>query len=290
MKGQAAQLHLQMLLQDFYRITQIGISYLPKEAPTEAAGATYFSAQDAAAERLIAQLQRIPELMAQMETAEAEALAKAMTKKEGMISCEIFPGLMKYVSPVLSRGILLGCFVLGPVRREGERALYERSQHAKLLQAHHMDAQQLSEMYAQIPRVDQAAILAGSRLLTQIAVYASSVESITLHSLPLAPRIVEYISTQYMTPISPSTAAEHFHISRSTLSRTLSREYGETFLSLLNQCRIRNVCRLLDAGLSPEEASNQTGFSTPQYMARVFRSIMGCTPHMYRQSREKPRA
>ena len=139
-------------------------------------------------------------------------------------------------------------------------------------------------LYDKLPACEDAALLASSRLLSQIVVYANNIDSPALQSPPLSARIAEYIDTQYMNPISPGTACEVFHISRTTLSRTLSKEFNTTFLALLNRRRIQNVCKCLEDGLSPEEASNQSGFSSPLYMARVFRTMMGCTPHAYRQS------
>lgn len=284
MKNRSVQMHLQALLEDFHSITQIGIAYLPMQPTQDMAGTLHFSVHSEAMNAFLSQLQRVPDLMEQMKQQEADTVAKAARQQESICSFEPFPGLKTYVFPVYSRGVLLGCFIFGPIRVQEPARPYDQGQRAKLYSVHHLDEKMMTELYERLPLLDKPAVIAASRLLSQIAVYASNVDSITARSLPLSVRVVEYIDAQYMNAISPSTACEHFHISRSTLSRTLSKEHGDTFLAMLNRRRISNVCKCIEAGMSPEEASTMSGFSSPLYMARVFRTIMGCTPHAYRQS------
>jgi AraC-like DNA-binding protein len=284
MKNRSVQIHLQALLEDFHGITQIGIAYLPMQPTQDIAGILHFSAHSRAMNTFLSQLQQVPDLMEQMKQQEANVIAKASRQQESICSFEPFPGLKTYVFPVYSRGVLLGCFLFGPIRVQEPARPYNQGQRANLYSLHHLDEKLMTELYDQLPLLDKPAVIAASRLLSQIAVYASNVDSITAHSLPLSVRIVEYIDNQYMNAISPSTACAHFHISRSTLSRTLSKEHGSTFLAMLNRRRINNVCKCIEDGMSPEEASSLSGFSSPLYMARVFRTMMGCTPHAYRQS------
>lgn len=284
MKKRSVQMHLQALLEDFHSITQISISYLPVQPTQDMAGTLHFSAHSETMNTFLSQLQRVPDLMEQMKQQEASTIAKASRQQESICSYEPFPGLKTYVFPVYSRGVLLGCFVFGPIRVQESTRPYDQGQRDNLYNVHHLDKKVMTELYERLPLLDKPAVSAASRLLSQIAVYASNVDSITARSLPLSVRIMEYIDTQYMNTISPSTACEHFHISRSTLSRTLSKEHGDTFLAMLNRRRISNVCKCIEDGMSPEEASTLSGFSSPLYMARVFRTIMGCTPHAYRRS------
>lgn len=275
------QMELQMLLNDFHSITQVNVSYLPLPAKKKYTFPLYPIATAASPADFLSHLYRIPDFKDRGEQMTLEALNHVSIHTEGYTRCQPFPGLTVFVLPVLARGVLLGCLLYGPVRDDRFSSLH---QVAALYRHHNLDPEAMQLLYDQLPLCEEAALLASSRLLSQIVVYANNIDSPALQSPPLSARIAEYIDTQYMNPISPGTACEVFHISRTTLSRTLSKEFGTTFLALLNRRRIQNVCKCLQDGLSPEEASNQSGFSSPSYMIRVFRAMMGCTPHAYQNA------
>lgn len=288
MEKHSPQMHLQTLLQDFHSITHISISYLPVQSAEDMTGAMRFDSHAEMMNRFVSQLYRIPQIKEHMDQMEADAISRVSKYHESVCRFDPFPGLTVYVFPVVSHSIILGCFSFGPVRLSQSRLSH--AQRAALYQTHGLDPSTMTELYEQLPICDDPAMMAASRLLSQIVVYASSIDSITIRSRPLSVRIAEYIDTQYMNAISTSTACEHFHISRSTLGRTLSKDFGNTFLSMLSHRRIRNVCKCLEEGLSPEEASTLSGFSSPLYMARVFRTIMGCTPHAYCKMKNESRS
>lgn len=278
-------MQLQTLLEDFHSITHIPITYSPAH---KAAGMLHFTTHADTIMQYLSLLRQSPALKEKIATLDAEALAQ-VTKPPGTVhSYEPAAGLTTFVFPVYSRQMLLGSFVLGPLRIGQQMGHYEQSQRAILFSAHHLDANTMEALYQQLPVFDQPALIAASHLLSQVVEYASNMDALTLHALPLSERIVNYINTQYMNAISPATACEHFHISRTTLSRTLSRAFNDTFLSMLNQRRIKHVCQCLDEGRSIEEAATQSGFSTPLYMTRVFHKLMGCTPHIYQKTAQQP--
>lgn len=284
------QMHLKMLLQDFHSITHINISYLSMRSEHDLAAPLHFSVSAENMNGFLSQLHRVHELKERIALMEADAVAYIKTHPEAFYSYHPVPGLTSFVFPVYSRSILLGCLLLGPIRDKHHPEFYYQKQLSSLCHIHNLDTNAMMALYEQLPVYENPAIMASSRLLSQIVVYASSIDSPALQSPPLSARIVEYIDAQYMNAISPSTACEHFHISRTTLSRTLSRDLNDTFLSVLSHRRIRNVCKCLEDGLSPEEASMLSGFSSPLYMARVFRTIMGCTPHAYRKKKNEYRS
>lgn len=276
--SRSLKMELQMLLQDFYSITQVNVSYLPLPLEKKYTLPLHPIATAASTPDFLSHLYRIPDFKERGELMTLDALNHVSTHTEGHARYQPFPGLTVFVFPVLARGVLLGCLLYGPVR---DIRLSSHRQVSALYRHHNLDPDVMQILYNKLPACEDAALLASSRLLSQIVVYANNFDSHALQSPPLSARIAEYIDTQYMNPISPGTACEVFHISRTTLSRTLSKEFSTTFLALLNRRRIQNVCKCLEDGLSPEEASNQSGFSSPSYMIRVFRAMMGCTPHVY---------
>lgn len=281
MEIRSQQVHLQTLLEDFQRITQIDIVCLAMLPGHDGAAPLRFSAASENAAGLLSGLRRNPEAKERMAHLEHEAVKHIRTNQQAHCRYHPVPGLTAYAFPVSSRGMLIGCLLLGPVRESPGPDHYDRKKFDSFCRLHGLDAEALTALYDRLPLCGEAAILASSRLLSQIVVYASSIDSPAMQLPPLAERIAGYIDAQYMNPISPAAACEHFHISRTTLSRTLSREYGETFLSMLSRRRIHSVCAQLESGASPAAAAALSGFSSPTYMARVFRSVMGCTPHAY---------
>ena len=83
---------------------------------------------------------------------------------------------------------------------------------------------------------------------------------------------------------------ENFDENINTALETVRQDVSgyATFLSLLNQRRIKHVCRCLEEGRSVEEAATQSVFSSPLYMARVFHQLMGCTPHIHQRTVQQP--
>ena len=272
------RMELQMLLQDFHSITQVNVSYLPLPSKKKYGVPLHPIAASVSTNDFLSYLHRIPDFKEREDKMALDALNHVSTHAEEHTLYHPFPGLTVFVFPVFARGVLLGCLLYGPVRDIRMSLQHQASPHYR---RHNLDPETMLMLYDQLPVCEEAAILASSRLLSQIVVYANNIDSPVLQSPPLSARIAEYIDTQYMNPISPGTACEVFHISRTTLSRTLSKEFSTAFLALLNRRRIQNVCKCLEDGLSPEEASNESGFSSPSYMIRVFRTMMGCTPHVY---------
>ena len=277
--SRSSRMELQMLLQDFHSITQVNVSYFPLPPEKRYTLPLHPIASAAAVTGFLSHLYRTPDSMERGEQMALDALNHVTTHAEEPARYHHFPGLTVFVFPVLARGVLLGCLLYGPVRDAKAAPQHQVSAHFR---HHNPDPDTLQILYDQLPVCEGAALLASSRLLSQIVVYANNTDSPALQSPPLSARIAEYIDTQYMNPISPGTACEVFHISRTTLSRTLSKEFSTTFLALLNRRRIQNVCKCLEDGMSPDEASHQSGFSSSSYMIRVFRAMMGCTPHAYR--------
>lgn len=283
--SQSLQMELQMLLQDFYSITQVNVSYLPLPPEKKYALPLHAIASAASASDFLRQLHRIAEWKERGEQMALDALNHVITHTETHGRYQPFPGLTVLVFPIQARGMLLGCLMYGPVRDVWASGQHQALAHVR---HHNLDPDAMQTLYDQLPVCEEAALMASSRLLSQVVVYANNIDSPALQSPPLSARIAEYIDTQYMNPISPGTAREYFHISRTTLSRTLSQAFHDTFLSMLNQRRIKHVCQCLAEGRSVEEAVSQSGFSSPMYMARVFQRLMGCTPHTYQQTVQQP--
>jgi AraC-like DNA-binding protein len=68
------------------------------------------------------------------------------------------------------------------------------------------------------------------------------------------------------------------------LSHLINKEFGASFRDVLNECRIKEACRLLQNGkISVTEAYLEVGFDSQCTFNRNFKSIMGTTPIKYKQ-------
>lgn len=278
--SQSSQMRLQTLLHDFHNMTHIDVSCILLSPTADLSNAATLKE---GANSFMAQLLKVPEMREHITRQREDVMTRITEFQEMFCSYEPFPGLVCHAFPVYSRSVLLGCCFVGPIRIRQDRTHDSQLQRTELYHAHHMDPSLMTELFYQIPILEKNALLASRRLLTTAVIYSHSFDFASITSTPLAIRIADYIDTQYMNAISPRSACDMFHISSSTLSRTLSKEFNKTFYSMLNQRRVRSVCEYLQEGFSPEHASSLSGFSSPSYMSRVFSSIIGCSPHAYRQ-------
>lgn len=82
--------------------------------------------------------------------------------------------------------------------------------------------------------------------------------------------------------ISPADVAERLGISVSHLSRTFRQVTGITFERAVKERRVALARKLLlDPALNVSQVAARCGFSDAAYFARVFRSVVGCTPSEY---------
>jgi LacI family transcriptional regulator len=79
---------------------------------------------------------------------------------------------------------------------------------------------------------------------------------------------------------------EHLGMSRATLQQRIKEVTGRTIHQEIQRVRLNRCKELLAmSNLTIKQAARQSGFSSVQYMTRVFRSATGETPAKYRTSR-----
>lgn len=81
-------------------------------------------------------------------------------------------------------------------------------------------------------------------------------------------------------------------LSKSTLLRAFTKSKGVTPYSYLENIRIGEAKKLLEAGVPPIEAAMQTGFSDQSHFTNYFNRFIGLAPGLYRDifltTKEKP--
>jgi len=108
---------------------------------------------------------------------------------------------------------------------------------------------------------------------------------------PLKPRdqgekgeaIVAYIRNAFSTLHTRQQVAEHFGLSVTSVSWHVQKATDQSFKSFLHDCKIEQVKALLcETDLPIKAIAYQSGYQSPQQMAKAFRERAECSPRAYR--------
>ena len=105
-------------------------------------------------------------------------------------------------------------------------------------------------------------------------------------SLPtLLKDILLYINDKPTEINSVSDIADKFHISLPYLSSLFKKNMGVSPSAFLKTKKIAHAKRLLEEGNSVTYACYESGFNDCSYFIKVFKSLVGVTPHKYLNNR-----
>lgn len=94
----------------------------------------------------------------------------------------------------------------------------------------------------------------------------------------------QYIKENLRYSLTIEKMAKHLHISPRQLTRYVRRETGQSFLDLLNTCRIEESKRYLtETRWTVEAITFLIGFKSSTHFNAFFRRHEGCTPGTYRR-------
>lgn len=95
--------------------------------------------------------------------------------------------------------------------------------------------------------------------------------------------ILEYLNNSYQNNIELKDCALKFHTSSSYISR-LFRKYSSTsFISYLNEIRIKSAVKLLEeTDISIKEVAFKVGYNNLNYFYRIFKKHTGVTPSVFK--------
>ncbi len=102
-------------------------------------------------------------------------------------------------------------------------------------------------------------------------------------------RALDFVSRQYMKPISLRDVAREVGLSPFRLAHLVKRHTGRSMLQVIHQVRVQNAQRLLEAtDKSCTEIAYEVGYGDQSYFTRHFRRVAGITPARYRRTRRSP--
>lgn len=103
----------------------------------------------------------------------------------------------------------------------------------------------------------------------------------------IAYKVLEYILKNFSdSTITLSRLADNYHISSSHLARMIKEKTNITFSEYLGGIRIAEAKKLLESSPSTPvgEIGEMTGFNSPHYFSRAFKSATGLAPLEYRKN------
>jgi len=267
------------LLEDFYRLTRIRISFWSPESRKCAVGPS--SGNCAFCEALRAN----PEFDAACRDCDARALTAAACEPDRLHVFRCRAGMNEYVYPAVFDGQLLGFFMYGQVRIiDARSAARDEQTRRELYDSLGLCFDEMESLYAQMPPVTEEMMLSAGRMLSALASFSYLNGLVRQQKMPLAQRIDRYIRLHYAENITVEDACQTLHISRSTLCHALQNSGAGSFVTLLNHQRIEAVRQALQNGESPAQAAAACGYQSVEYMSRIFKRETGMTPGQFVRS------
>jgi LacI family transcriptional regulator len=101
-------------------------------------------------------------------------------------------------------------------------------------------------------------------------------------------RAIRFIRERGASSLRVMDVLAHLGISRAALQQRMKRVLGRTIHEEIERMRLTRVKELLlKPDMTIKQVARETGFSSVQYMTRVFRTAVGETPARYRSHRDK---
>ncbi|MBE8722415.1 AraC family transcriptional regulator [Sphingobacterium pedocola] len=96
-------------------------------------------------------------------------------------------------------------------------------------------------------------------------------------------KLCRYIDEHFKDNIALSEVAEQAHLTPQAFCRFFKKSTGKTFVSYLNDIRVREACRLLGTGTHDciSTVAYLCGFNSITNFNRVFRNVIGESPKEY---------
>ena len=97
-------------------------------------------------------------------------------------------------------------------------------------------------------------------------------------------RIEEYVKKNFHRTITLKDIAEEMNLSENYEGVYFKRSVGIRFVEYLNQVRLFHAIKLLrETPLSVKEIAYKVGFCSPEYLTRIFREYLSCSPSQMRK-------
>ncbi len=103
---------------------------------------------------------------------------------------------------------------------------------------------------------------------------------------PIVRRAKKYIEEHYTEPtITLENVANILQVSSVYLSRSIKKDLGMSFVSLVTNLRVKKAIQLLNSTNLPiVEIAESVGYDTQHYFSTAFKKVVGVSPNKYRKN------
>src|SRR5690606_16461526 len=94
----------------------------------------------------------------------------------------------------------------------------------------------------------------------------------------------QFMKDNFQEPLTIGAVADRVQVSPRQLQRIFLGQSGITFSDCMEQIRLTRVCKDLEqSDLTIEQLAVRNGFSSANYLHRIFKRRFGMTPKRYRE-------
>ena len=201
-----------------------------------------------------------------------KSLLKAIQTKKAFGGLCVY-GIYEYLRPVIVDGNVIAVIFIGNVLTdEGKPKLLSHSFSESVLE----EKMQTGFDYNNCNLLGN--IIEG-HILTLIEKYSNT----NTFGSSLVENVKAFILENIEYDISLSYVASLFHYNKVYLGNAFKKQTGKTIKEFLNYERIKLAKNLLKSNLSVTEIAVKTGFNSPSYFNRVFKSVVKISPSEYKK-------
>lgn len=264
---------LDVLLKDFYTLTQIRISVFDNS----------FQELTAYPKELTGVCQIIRSDMKGLENCMAcdrqgcEIAARGTTAYT--YTCHA--GFTESILPIYSGNVVIGYLFFGhvfdyPSHEEGFREISARCKDYKL------DREALYRECMAQPLIQKDFIESAANIMKAVALYLN-MEQMAVHHNSLEAQVDEYLSAHYTEDITAADICNALQIGKTKLYEIAKQNYGRGIAEQIRVLRIEKAKKMLrDRNQSSvAEVASACGFSDYNYFITVFKRLTGVTPKKY---------
>ncbi len=221
------------------------------------------------------------------------ALPAALKKTSGGIRKYCHGGYLELAVPVLVNGRVEGAVVAGPYASgsilDGDAPPLERS--ATELRSFEAAVPKNRDLYSGLASLPQSKI---ETFLEVLHSFADTIADFADQSPPIGRfdqdrrrRILWVLGHRYSGGFHLADLAADLNLSESRAGTVIREVFGKSFTELLQSYRLERVKAYLEQTLLPvSEVADLCGFSSANYMYRLFKKHIGLTPLSYRKSQQ----
>lgn len=196
-----------------------------------------------------------------------------------------YAGVYEYIVPLVENNVYYG-FISATGYRDVEKQSHLRDPKAKKLQETYQKT-----LKTQIPSEHLLktllAPLKNSFILLSYYYDENEIQAQKKHDY-LYRTLLQYISENYLRPLTMSVIAEEMHYSASYLSHVFKERNNQSIIQYVHYLKIRKAKEFLrNTNKSVTEISESLGFQDSNYFTAVFKKATGLSPRKFRADHQR---